>query len=256
MQKQYNIKWRKIDQVNLRRAVKNYNAKRARLIKKNPVIEEFLPPKASTVTIKKELTTRRDFDNKIKSLQRFSRPNAEKIVVNPQGVAITQYEKTEATIKLRAINRYRFEARKRADVSTEKGTMGTIRANNLAPKKFNFKGMSEKDWGKFVESVDKQSTLRYRIETDERYKENYITALWNVFGMEGAVAVELVRQIPAPVLVNAYYSNPLLSIDYVYGAKERAEKLKVIERELRALLWLGGVKNWVDGRFRNHNRSE
>ena len=93
MPKQYNIKWRDSDTKKLANAVRSYNAKRTRLLKQVPELDEFLPPKASTKEIRAGVKTRRDLENEIKSLKRFLKKGAEKPIVTKEGVKTTAYEK-------------------------------------------------------------------------------------------------------------------------------------------------------------------
>ena len=86
MQKRYNIKWRDTDEKALAKAVRKFNAKRTRLLKQVPELEEFLPAKLSTKELKKTIKTRRDFNNEINSIERFMQKGAEKPIVTKEGV--------------------------------------------------------------------------------------------------------------------------------------------------------------------------
>ena len=89
MQKRYNIKWRDTDEKELAKMVRKFNAKRTRLLKQVPELEDFLPPKQSTKDIKNAVKTRRDFNNAMNSLDRFMRKGAEKPIVTKEGVKTT-----------------------------------------------------------------------------------------------------------------------------------------------------------------------
>ena len=118
MPKKCNIKWRQVDNNKLSRKVKNFNAKRAKIIKKFPSMEEFLPDKMSVKELRKNIETRQDFNRVINSLNRFSQKNAEEPIVTKQGIKTTKYEIKEMSIKVATINRRRTAERKKADVST------------------------------------------------------------------------------------------------------------------------------------------
>lgn len=182
MQKRYNIKWRESDEKELAKAVRKFNAKRTRLLKQVPELEEFLPAKISTKEIRERVKTRRDFKNELNSIERFMRKGAEKPIVTKEGIKTTAYEKKEIEFKVRAINARRAAERKRANVSTEKGTMGTIRENNLKPKQVDINKVKKSDWEKFKESVEKQARDSYFQDKYERYKENFMKGLENAFG--------------------------------------------------------------------------
>lgn len=236
MQKRYNIKWRESDEKELSKAVRKFNAKRTRLLKQVPELEEFLPPKQSVKTLRESIKTRRDFRNEINSIERFMQKGAEKPIVTAEGVKTTAYEKKELGIKIRAINARRAAERKRANVSTEKGTMGTIRANNLQPKQVNIDKIKKSDWNKFVESVEKQARDSYSQEKYERYKENFIKGLENAFGESGAELVALAEQIDPETLSQMYFDDPILQIDFIYDPLEMQVKLDAMTEHLQGYL--------------------
>lgn len=236
MQKAYNIKWRNTDEKALANAVRKFNAKRTRLLKQVPELEEFLPEKLSVREIKKTIKTRRDLKNELNSIERFMRKGAEKPIVTKEGVKTTQYQKKELEIKVRAINLRRAAERKKANVSTEKGTMGTIRANNLQPKKVNLDKIRKEDWQKFIESVEKQSMDSYSQDKYDRYKENFIKGLENTFGQKGERLKKLAEQIEPETLTQMYYDDPILQIDFIYDPLEMDVKIEAMEEHLENYL--------------------
>lgn len=236
MQKRYNIKWRDTDKKELAKAVRKFNAKRTRLLKQVPELEEFLPPKASTKDIRKSVQTRRDLKNELNALERFMRKGAEKPIVTKEGIKTTAYEKKEIAIKVRAINQRRAAELKKAAPSTEKGTMGTIRENNLKPKKYDIDKIKKSDWKKFVESVEKQSKDSYASDRYDRYKENFIKGLENAFGEKGSELIEIAKQIDAETLTQMYYDDPILQIDFIYDPLEMQVKIDAMEEHLTGYL--------------------
>lgn len=236
MQKRYNIKWRNTDEKELAKAVRKFNAKRTRLLKQVPELEEFLPPKASTKEIRKSVQTRQDFKNELNSLERFMRKGAEKPIVTKEGIKTTVYEKKEISIKVRAINQRRANELKKAAPSTEKGTMGTVRENNLKPKQYDIDKIKKSDWKKFVESVEKQSKDSYASDRYDRYKENFIKGLENAFGEKGSELIEIAKQIDAETLTQMYYDDPILQIDFIYDPLEMQVKIDAMEEHLTGYL--------------------
>lgn len=236
MQKRYNIKWRDTDEKELAKAVRKFNAKRTRLLKQVPELEEFLPPKASTKEIRKSVQSRRDLKNELNSLERFMRKGAEKPIVTKEGIKTTVYEKKEISIKVRAINQRRAAELKKAAPSTEKGTMGTIRENNLKPKQYDIDKIKKSDWKKFVESVEKQSKDSYASDRYDRYKENFIKGLENAFGEKGSELIEIAKQIDAETLTQMYYDDPILQIDFIYDPLEMQVKIDAMEEHLTGYL--------------------
>lgn len=236
MQKRYNIKWRESDEKELAKAVRKFNAKRTRLLKQVPELEEFLPAKISTKEIREQVKTRRDLKNELNSIERFMRKGAEKPIVTKEGIKTTAYEKKEIEIKVRAINARRTAERKRANVSTEKGTMGTIRENNLRPKQVNINKVKKSDWEKFKESVEKQARDSYFQGKYERYKENFMKGLENAFGEKGKELQNIAEQIPAEQLTQMYYDDPILQIDFIYDPLEMDVKIEAMMEHLTGYL--------------------
>lgn len=236
MQKRYNIKWRESDEKELAKAVRKFNAKRTRLLKQVPELEEFLPAKISTKQIREQVKTRRDLKNELNSIERFMRKGAEKPIVTKEGIKSTTYEKKEIEIKVRAINVRRAAERKRANVSTEKGTMGTIRENNLRPKQVDINKVKKSDWEKFKESVEKQARDSYFQDKYEHYKENFMKGLENAFGEKGKELQEIAEQIPAEQLTQMYYDDPILQIDFIYDPLEMDVKIEAMTEHLTGYL--------------------
>lgn len=236
MQKRSKIKWRKSDEQELTKAVRKFNAKRTRIINKFPEMEEFLPDRLSVKDIRENVSTRKEFKKQINSIERFMHKGAEKPIITDTGIKTTAYEKKEVGIKVRALNARRTAERKKADVSTEKGTMGTIRANNLLPKKYDIDKIKKSDWGKFKESVEKQIKDSYTTDRYERYKENYLKGLENAFGSKAENLKRLVENINADVLVQMFYDNPILQIDFIYDPIEMEAKIEAMEENLNEYL--------------------
>lgn len=236
MQKRYNIKWRESDEKALAKAVRKFNAKRTRLINQVPELEEFLPSKISTKEIQERVKTRRDLKNELNSIERFMRKGAEKPIITKEGIKTTVYEKKEISLKVRAINQRRAAELKKAAPSTEKGTMGTIRENNLKPKQYDIDKIKKSDWKKFVESVEKQSKDSYASDRYDRYKENFIKGLENAFGEKGSELIEIAKQIDGETLTQMYYDDPILQIDFIYDPLEMQVKIDAMEEHLTAYL--------------------
>ena len=236
MQKRSKIKWRKSDEQELSKAVRKFNAKRTRLINKFPEMEEYLPDKLSVKDIRKNVQTRREFKNELKSIERFMRKGAEKPIVTETGIKTTVYEKKEVGIKVRTLNIRKTAERKKADVSTEKGTMGTIKANNLLPKKYDIDKIKKSDWDKFKQSVEKQIKDSYTSDRDSRYKENFLKGLDNAYGEKAEYLIELVKQIDPETLVQMYYDNPILQIDFIYDPIEMDAKIEAMEENFNEYL--------------------
>lgn len=217
MPRNYSIKWRERDLSELKRVIKNFNAKIARVLKKDPSAAVYLPQRVQFKEAKTSIETRADYNKYIKSLMRFSRKGSEKMVVGAGGVVTTKWEKKEVGIKLGIVNQRRARLRKRLEPSTQKGTMGTIRERELDKKPFNFEKKSQKDWEKFKESVEKQARSTYERGKAEQYLKNYGVAADRWMGIMAPLVKYMAEKMGAQALYDIYADEPILQIDYEYS---------------------------------------
>lgn len=233
MPRQYNIKWRKQDKQKVTNTVRQFNSKITRLLKKNPALKPYLPDRINAKELTKNIQTRSDFNREINSLGRFLKKGAETPITTDTGLRTTQWQRKEIGYKVASINRQRAAERKRANVSTFTGTMGTIQKNNLEPKQYDFNKIKPSDWDKFVQNVEKQVKENYFSEKNELYKQNYMTAISNVFNKEdSSKLLSIIQNIPAENLIDLFYSDPVLQIDFVYDPLEASVLAAHIENHL------------------------
>lgn len=232
MPKQYNIKWRKSDREKISSTVRQFNAKITRTLKKHPEFAPYLPEKITVKDLTAKIETRKDFNREVNSLARFLKKGAEKPFTSKSGIKTTAWERKEIGYKVAQINRQRTIEKKRANVSTYKGTMGTIKANNLNPKKFNIDKMRPQEWDKFLETVEKQIKSNYNYDKMVRYKENYIKGLYNVFGAKGNDIANLVENITPEDFTDLFYNDPVLQLDFIYDPLEVDLKIESIIEHL------------------------
>lgn len=233
MPRQYNIKWRKQDKQKVTNTVRQFNSKITRLLKKNPALKPYLPDRINAKELTKNIQTRSDFNREINSLGRFLKKGAETPITTDTGLRTTQWQRKEIGYKVANINRQRTAERKRANVSTFKGTMGSIQKNNLEPKQYDFNKIKPSDWDKFVQNVEKQVKKNYFSEKNELYKQNYMTAISNVFNKEdSSKLLSIIQNIPAENLIDLFYSDPVLQIDFVYDPLEASVLAAHIENHL------------------------
>lgn len=219
MPKKHTIKWRDKDIKELNRVVRNFNAKISRVAKKNPNQAEFLPDKVSVQSLKGRIGTRQDFNREIASLKRFSRRGAEKIEVTESGLTLTQYEIKEVKNKVRITNIKRTVERKKLDIDETRGTMGQVSERGLRPKVFSL-NKSQKEWEKFVESLEREISSNFKLEQLEKYKENYLNGLIENLGQKGEELANLLKDVSPEKLFTNSVTNPLLSIDFIYDPLE------------------------------------
>ena len=211
-----NIKWRKKDKQTISKTVQQFNAKITRTLKKHPEWADFMPERLTVQGLTEKIQTRKDYNREVRSVQRFLRKGAEAPFQSKSGIKTTRWEKREVGYKVAQVNRQRTIEAKRANVSTEKGTMGSIEANNLKPKKYNIDKIKPSEWDKFVNTVEKQVMSNYNYDKMVRYKENYLQAVVRNLGTEGKAKelYEYVSQLDPEFMYNVYYDDPVLQIQF------------------------------------------
>lgn len=220
MQRQTAIKWRESDIRELKRVIKNFNSKRARLIKKNPENAILYPEKQSYQDLYNRISTRADFNNIVNRLKRFSVKGSEKIVTTKSGAKITKYERKESGILARAITAKRRAIAKKSGASSEKGTMGSIKEQNLKPRKNNIENIKQENLRDYLRTLERQLMSSYYTDKDERYVENYKQALRDQLGIYAEQIISILDYISPERIVEEYYNNPFLQIDFVYSPEE------------------------------------
>lgn len=243
MPRKPNIKWRNIDRVTLSKTVQQFNAKLTRTLKRNPELMDILPNRITVKEIRDSIQTRDDFNRAIKSYKRFLKKDATKIVSNKQGLKTTKWQRNETQYKVNRINQMRRAERRRANVSTEKGTMGTILENNLKDKNYNFNTIHPQNWNKIMNQIDKMVSENYMTDMYERYQQNYIKAMYRVMPPDMAATLqEMVNKFTPEQFTQIYYSNPLLGIDYFYSPEDIQSIYDTILEEL----WNTGKEMEID----------
>lgn len=199
MSKQYNIRWSENDLKELNRSVKNFNAKVKRLETKYKNSDVILPEKVSVKELKEIVTTRRDLQRELKSLQRFTQRGSEEVVKAPNtdnNLNMTKWQRTEMLRRANTINQRRVQ-RKSEIVGTElyrRGeslgyTKGDIGMGNRAelsytPTKAFTRKMSKYDLREKYRMLRKESQSVYWDQRDLQLRENYVNALRDNFKEE------------------------------------------------------------------------
>ena len=192
MSKPYNIRWKSSDNAELRRAVKNFNAKISRLEKKNPQEKAALPERVTVKQLKSLISTRQDLNREINALKRFSKRGAEDIIIAPDNkynLKITKWQRDEMNRRAAVINRKRkkrldevagIELESRGEkLGYTKGAIGMGKAEevSLQPIRAFTPGMSRQDLQRKFATIQKESQTNYWHERELRMKANYIKSL-------------------------------------------------------------------------------
>lgn len=192
MPKHHSIRWKPSDDAELRRVVKNFNAKISRLEKKNPHERAALPERVTVKQLKSLINTRQDLNRELNALRRFSRRGAEEIVTAPYNkynLKITKWQRSEMQRRAGIINRRRkkrldevagIELESRGEkLGYTKGAIGMGKAEEieLSPIRAFTPAMSRADARKKFAALLKESQSNYWHERELRMKANYIKSL-------------------------------------------------------------------------------
>lgn len=247
------IRWRDSDEAELKRVVRNFNAKVSRLNKRDhnlaAGIELLIPEKVSAAAMLQEMKdriqndpdfNRNEFNRELNKLKRFSDRGAEKAVIPESGAfAITKWEKAEAKRDLNRINRKREQHREELlnqqatkdnePLNMTRKEMKSVRENELHPKSWRFdKVQSAKQWQVYAETIRDQSKWYYENERLQLLKDNYIKGLTEEnFSQD---IIDLVESIPNDIFEKVYYAEQHAEIGFIYDLIEKQEREKSLKK--------------------------
>lgn len=237
MSKKSKIRWRESDVTNLKRTIKNFNAKIAYQEKKHPELKQFLPERINTKEAMKSIETRADYNRLVNSVQRFQKRGAEKPVTSSRGAKATQWEVDEFKHKQRVENARRTRERKKIEqqevksrgksTGVKRAEMGSIKENSLKPSKKNFNNLSQKEWELAKRNIDNMLNANYRDEKKLKMKENYIKGLITA-GYPDSV-IDLVRNIDIDKFVETVVTDQEATFDFIYDPLELQAKSEALK---------------------------
>jgi hypothetical protein len=201
MSRKYNIRWRPDDEAELKRVVKNFNAKLTRLANKDPKNAGALPERISAATLKNMIQTRQDLNRELNSLRRFSERGAEELVNIPDNYyneKITKWQMQDMNRRAGITNRNRKIRREQlfGTEVTDRGkpqgysaaaTMSEEELAALQPIKVFTKFQNRADIQQKHRTLVKQSQVEYWKGRDAALKKGYITAVRQNLGTSAAV---------------------------------------------------------------------
>jgi len=275
MDKQYNIRWKKSDEEELKRVIRNYNAKINRLAKKNPAMKNALPEKILSRDyneLKNMIVTRKDFNRELNALKRFSNKGSEDMLIilddgrtvnkdvyerNPDrysttyATPVTRWEKNEINRRVAIINQKRAVEKEKIEnieqlykgqkLGYKKGDvgMGNNLINALKPINGISRGMNTKDIKAKMRDVRRQSMSGYFDKRTALMRENYIKGLQDHYSdTDIKDVVEHINELSDEEFLNTFYAEKNASFEIASPKKAN----KHIERENLSALryaWLG-----------------
>lgn len=218
------IKWTPKQQEMLRKAVKQYNAKISRELRKNPKLKDYLPERLSVREEKKNIKTWNDLRELTRRASRIMNEGALTPITTSQGVKLTKYEARELELGVKRINAKR-EREWRAIVEVQQqagkmpryqGKVGSIAEMSKRPKKFDLERITKADFPSFRESVKKQAIPSYASARADAYKQNYLRAVEAVDGSRNSALYQYVDGLSASDVEMARLIYPECDIKEVY----------------------------------------
>lgn len=269
----YNIKWRDSDEAELKRVVRNFNAKINRLSKKNPDIKNILPEKKDWKEIKNLVATRNDLNKELHMLERFSknRNSADVFIILDDGrtvkadvynkhpdhydslkaTKILRWEKNEINRAIPIINKKREKMKEQIEKIevTYKGQgmnykigdvgMGNNLINALEPLTGIYGSMERKDIKGKMETIRLHSKSDFYDTRNLRLKENYIKGLKENFSMNDVQdVISKIDELDDDEFLKVFYAEKNASMEIASPKR----KTKHIEQENVTRLrnaWLG-----------------
>ena len=183
--KNYSIRWRKQDEINLKKAISQFN-KNVKELRKKSADKDYIPSMINYGGTKKLIQNRAEYNRVIKSLSRFEGSKAFKKVTLPSGEELTAWEKREISyqkgVAIRRLNKMvQSEKRRHYKNGTNrykelKATLKSVEdVFNVSGKKFELAKARIENYG----SQD------YEIRIATLYKKHYLKMLRDYKQLKG-----------------------------------------------------------------------
>lgn len=225
------IRWSKDDKQNLRRAVNNFNSKIRRLEKLG---RENLPEKVSYKElvgigklqegeVSNEIYSRKELNNTLRSLQRFTRRGAENEVTLKGGEKVTAWEKRELTIQkqraTRSINKRISEidttfGMGNKEIQALKGTLNSLK--NIENKKGS-------EYKRALQTLKNNARSDRELRKAEIWKNNFLNNLDMLSSYENFDLLKnAIDKIKNPIKLYEFLSKSDILSDFFLWYKDKA----------------------------------
>ena len=198
MSRKYNIRWSKADEAELKRVVKNFNAKLTRLAKKDPQNKNALPERVSAAQLRNMIETRDDLNRELNALQRFTDPKRKLHVLvdvpgNDYNLKITKWQKIEMNRRQAIVNQKRKRELERLagvkmtsrgeELGYTRGDIGMGKAERIAlePIRAFTPSQNRRDLNKRFKQLQKESISTYWEKRNEIMRTNYLEGIEHNF---------------------------------------------------------------------------
>lgn len=174
----YPIKWRRSDYAKLGHAVANFNREVIKAREGNKMSVNFLPALKQYGNIKNAITTRREFNRVVNSLERINKADALDLVYSKSGEEMTNWELQETRRQQKLY--IRNLQKEIEDYPMREGVMGNERVEEIKAKLETVREweMQKKyEYKKLMNEIQKRGTEDWEFKMQVTFKENYLKAL-------------------------------------------------------------------------------
>ena len=215
------IKWKRGDYVKLSKAVSRYN----KLIKASDIDENTLPEMREYSKLKSNITTRKELNRVVNSLNRATAENLGKTVNFDSGESLTEYEYGE--LKKQRANSLRSLTREKNKILEERPSigMGDERISEIEAIQTslqNLEGKTGRNFENTILRIQKLGVADRGMKKALTFRENMYTALEGVSNFENYEILkkeldkiknphkffEYVKQSPILMDIFLWYKNP------------------------------------------------
>lgn len=179
---QSKINWKKTDYLTLGKAVANYNKKINKLNSEERKL--YLPELLNYKEVKQGITTRRELNRILKSLQRFNRKGAEDLYVTEAGEQITKWERNELSIQKSIAKRRLNQELEQLNIPDVSGfsrvQMGSEEQRTILRQLENLETIENKkgyEFTRLTNRIKKIGTSDYTVKMSIVYQENFMEQL-------------------------------------------------------------------------------
>lgn len=252
MSKQYNIHWRRSDYSKLSHLTRKVNQKIFELQVKRPDIAGYQPAMLDYQDVKKDIKTRRDFNNFINKYNRYLREGVEELQKSNRGAVASKWAVREFEIAQFAENTKRRATAKRLgeqDVTiagkttgVKRAEMGSIKENAVKPSKKKFINQSQEEWERASRLFERKMMSTYNDEQMQLMIENYVKGL--IAEGYSDDLLQILNKIPVDKFREIIDTDETATYDFIYDPLNlKAKQDSLVE------LWGQYVDENVDNRI-------
>jgi len=230
----HQMRWSDKDVNEMYRIVKNFNQKVTYHFKNSPKKRGYLPSKVSIKDIKKNVTTRKDFNRILNHYERFSRRGQEEIITTKGGTTTTTWRLKEAKTAKRIKNiQSTYQDKKLGVEKPTAGLMPSQRQIESAKIDINIDELDPKQFDKYDEMIKKRMKEDYYDQGYETYMENYLKGIDSILRGDEELK-EMVEGLDKEDLFKMTVMNPKLQIRAMYDNQQTIEtKVDYIKEEFK-----------------------